>query len=163
MFPEIPRGGQAAEREQPREEENRGTEVLPGEQSSKGCTRGAPLARAVEALNRDSSTEQRPTEQSWSTGKRQPEHSSSSGYRARKPGSSRPEDAGAGREQGPGSLQPQQSHDQQQDPFLQWKSAVGNAKCWLGERGGFTACCHLLSHLPDILGGKLSSALCQGL
>lgn len=88
-----------------------------------------------------SSTEQRPTEQSWSTGKRQrqPEHSSSSGYKARKPGSSRPEDAGAGREQGPGSLQPRQSHDQQQDPLLQWSRC--HRKCQvLARREGWLHC-----------------------
>lgn len=37
--------------------------------------------------------------------------------------------------------------------------AIGIAKCWLGERGGFTPRCHLLSHLPGFLGGRLNSAL----
>lgn len=37
--------------------------------------------------------------------------------------------------------------------------AIGNAQCWLGERGGLTPRCHLLSHLPGVPGGRLSSAL----
>lgn len=85
------------------------------------------------------------------------------GCRARKLGSSRAEDAG-GRKGAASWLTPaSQSRDQQQEPFWSGAAASGSAKCWLRERGGFTPRCHLLSHLPGILGDKLSSALCHGM
>lgn len=64
----------------------------------------------------------------------------------------------AGKEQWPGSLQPQHSHEQQQDPFVQW-SHHQKCKMLVWERGVLTPHCHLLSHPPGVLGGKLSSAL----
>lgn len=114
-----------------------------------------PHARAAGGTSR-SSTEQRPTEQSRST-------AAAVGCRAGKLGSSRAEDAG-GRKGAATWLPPaSQSHEQQQDPFLSGATTIGNAKCWLRERGGFTPRCHLLSHLPGIFGDKLSSALCHGM
>lgn len=43
-------------------------------------------------------------------------------------------------------------------PSCSGAAPTGNAECWLRERSAFTRHCHLLSHLPSILGGKLSSA-----
>lgn len=144
-------------REQPRVEENRGTEALPGEQSSEGCPgkRLFPRAGAARGTSR-SSTEQRPSEQSCSTGQRQrqPEQQWDTG-----PGGRAAAAQGAGGREGAETwpLQPGKALSSCRIPS--GTGAIGNAKCWLWERGGFTPRCHLLSHLPGIPGGRLSSAV----
>lgn len=81
----------------PRVEENQGTEALPGEQSSNGCTREASshmpeLSEALPgaALNKD----QLNKAGALGRGRGSQSTAAAAGYRAREPSSSRPEDAG---------------------------------------------------------------------
>ncbi|XP_039552631.1 uncharacterized protein LOC120496346 [Passer montanus] len=135
-----------------------------------------PQGRAARGASR-SSTEQRPSEQSWSVaggggsgaaaaghgarrpghGARRPGHGARRpGHGARRPGSSSLRVLQAGKEQRAGHSSLGKAVSSR---IPSRTGAIGNAKCCLGERGGFTPHCHLLSHLPGVLGGKLSSAL----
>lgn len=131
-----------------RVEENQGTEALPGEQSSNGCTREASshmpeLSEALPgaALNKDQLNKAGALARGGGSRSR----AAAAGYRARKPGSSRPEDAG-GRKGAATWFTPALGKAMTSSRIpspCSGATTIGNAKCWLRESRGFTPCCHI--------------------